>query len=158
MIRLQRTIRFLSRIKNEDIYLLEEIDQDTREELNQILQKPFTYLLLFSGDSESGKEIEQQMMENLPEEMRQIPDLTMMDVLEMMPEESRQEMTKEMDQAMEDMPDTLYEQSAVQFIRSEYETLGMDTDQIQLNYIFVSGLKMLGLALVSMVATISVGF
>ena len=145
-------------LKEEDIYLLEEIDHDTREELNQILQKPFTYLLLFSGDSESGKEIEQQMMANLPEEMKQIPDLTMMDVLEMMPEESRQEMTKEMDQAMEDMPDTLYEQSAVQFIRSEYETLGMDTDQIQLNYIFVSGLKMLGLALVSMVATISVGF
>lgn len=145
-------------LKNEDIYLLEEIDHDARDELNQILQKPFTYLLLFSGDSESGKEIEQQMMANLPEEMRQIPDLTMMDVLEMMPEESRQEMTKEMDQAMEDMPDTLYEQSAVQFIRSEYETLGMDTDQIQLNYIFVSGLKMLGLALVSMVATISVGF
>lgn len=145
-------------LKNEDIYLLEEIDQDTREELNQILQKPFTYLLLFSGDSEASQELEQQMMENLPEEMRQIPDLTMMDVLEMMPEESRQEMTKEMDQAMEDMPDTLYEQSAVQFIRSEYETLGMDTDQIQLNYIFVSGLKMLGLALVSMVATISVGF
>ena len=104
-------------LKKEAIYLLEDIDQDTRDELNQILQKPFTYLLLFSGDSESGKEIEQQMMENLPEEMRQIPDLTMMDVLEMMPEESRQEMTKEMDQAMEDMPDTLYEQSAVQFKR-----------------------------------------
>ena len=145
-------------LKEEAIYLLEDIDQDTREELNQILQKPFTYLLLFSGDSEASQELEQQMMENLPEEMRQIPDLTMMDVLEMMPEESRQEMTKEMDQAMEGMPDTLYEQSAVQFIRSEYETLGMDTDQIQLNYIFVSGLKMLGLALVSMVATISVGF
>lgn len=145
-------------LKKEAIYLLEDIDQDTRDELNQILQKPFTYLLLFSGDSESGKEIEQQMMANLPEEMKQIPDLTMMDVLEMMPEESRQEMTKEIDQAMEGMPDTLYEQSAVQFIRSEYETLGMDTDQIQLNYIFVSGLKMLGLALVSMVATISVGF
>ncbi len=145
-------------LKKEAIYLLEDIDQDTRDELNQILQKPFTYLLLFSGDSESGKEIEQQMMANLPEEMKQIPDLTMMDVLEMMPEESRQEMTKEIDQTMEDMPDTLYEQSAVQFIRSEYETLGMDTDQIQLNYIFVSGLKMLGLALVSMVATISVGF
>ena len=145
-------------LKKEAIYLLEDIDQDTREELNQILQKPFTYLLLFSGDSEASQELEQQMMENLPEEMRQIPDLTMMDVLEMMPEESRQEMTKEIDQAMEDMPDTLYEQSAVQFIRSEYEMLGMDTDQIQLNYIFMSGLKMLGLALVSMVATISVGF
>lgn len=145
-------------LKEEAIYLLEDIDQDTREELNQILQKPFTYLLLFSGDSEASQELEQQMMENLPEEMRQIPDLTMMDVLEMMPEESRQEMTKEIDQAMEDMPDTLYEQSAVQFIRSEYEMLGMDTDQIQLNYIFMSGLKMLGLALVSMVATISVGF
>ena len=145
-------------LEEEAIYLLEDIDQDIREELNQILQKPFTYLLLFSGDSEASQELEQQMMENLPEEMRQIPDLTMMDVLEMMPEESRQEMTKEIDQAMEDMPDTLYEQSAVQFIRSEYEMLGMDTDQIQLNYIFMSGLKMLGLALVSMVATISVGF
>ena len=50
------------------------------------------------------------------------------------------------------------EQSAIEFIKTEYQGLGMDTDRIQTNYIFISGLKMLGLALVSMAATIMVGF
>ncbi len=145
-------------VEKQDIYVLKDISKENHEKLNQLLQKPLTYLLLFSGDTEEGAKIEQQIISKLPEQLSSIPDLTVMKLLEMMPQEQRQEMMKQVNQKMKDMPDTMLEQSAIQFVKAEYQRLGMDTDRIQTNYIFVSGLKMLGLALVSMVATVMVGF
>ena len=145
-------------VEKQDIYVLKDISKENHEKLNQLLQKPLTYLLLFSGDTEEGAKIEQQIISKLPEQLSSIPDLTVMKLLEMMPQEQRQEMMKQLNQKMKDMPDTMLEQSAIQFVKTEYQRLGMDTDRIQTNYIFVSGLKMLGLALISMFATVMVGF
>ena len=145
-------------VEKQDIYVLKNISKENHEKLNQLLQKPLTYLLLFSGDTEEGAKIEKQIISKLPEQLSSIPDLTVMKLLEMMPKEQRQEMMKQLNQKMKDMPDTMLEQSAIQFVKTEYQRLGMDTDRIQTNYIFVSGLKMLGLALISMVATVMVGF
>lgn len=145
-------------VEKQDIYVLKNISKENHEKLNQLLQKPLTYLLLFSGDTEEGAKIEKQIISKLPEQLSSIPDLTVMKLLEMMPQEQRQEMMKQLNQKMKDMPDTMLEQSAIQFVKAEYQRLGMDTDRIQTNYIFVSGLKMLGLALISMFATVMVGF
>ncbi len=145
-------------VEKQDIYVLKDISKENHEKLNQLLQKPLTYLLLFSGDTEEGAKIEKQIISKLPEQLSSIPDLTVMKLLEMMPKEQRQEMMKQLNQKMKDMPDTMLEQSAIQFVKTEYQRLGMDTDRIQTNYIFVSGLKMLGLALISMFATVMVGF
>ena len=145
-------------VEKQDIYVLKNISKENHEKLNQLLQKPLTYLLLFSGDTEEGAKIEQQIISKLPEQLSSIPDLTVIKLLEMMPQEQRQEMMKQLNQKMKDMPDTMLEQSAIQFVKTEYQRLGMDTDRIQTNYIFVSGLKMLGLALISMFATVMVGF
>lgn len=145
-------------VEKQDIYVLKDISKENHEKLNQLLQKPLTYLLLFSGDTEEGAKIEKQIISKLPEQLSSIPDLTVMKLLEMMPKEQRQEMMKQLNQKMKDMPDTMLEQSAIQFVKTEYQRLGMDTDRIQTSYIFVSGLKMLGLALISMFATVMVGF
>ena len=145
-------------VEKQDIYVLKDISKENHEKLNQLLQKPLTYLLLFSGDTEEGAKIEKQIISKLPKQLSSIPDLTVMKLLEMMPKEQRQEMMKQLNQKMKDMPDTMLEQSAIQFVKTEYQRLGMDTDRIQTNYIFVSGLKMLGLALISMFATVMVGF
>ncbi len=146
------------KLEKQDIYVLKDISKENHEKLNQLLQKPLTYLLLFSGDTEEGAKIEEQVLKNLPEQFASIPNMTVMKLFEMMPQEQRQDVMKQLDQKMKDMPDTMLEQSAVQFVKAEYQKLGMDTDSIQTNYIFISGLKMLGLALVSMVATVMVGF
>lgn len=59
---------------------------------------------------------------------------------------------------MKDVPESIVNQSAIGFIKDEYNAVGINTEKMQSNYILVAGLKMLGLALLSMVATIAVGF
>ena len=52
------------------------------------------------------------------------------------------------------MPDSIISQSAVSAIKLEYIEVGLDIDSIQTNYIIITGLKMLGLSLLSVTATI----
>lgn len=59
---------------------------------------------------------------------------------------------------MSDMPDSIASQSAVSFVKQEYEAMGEDVDHMQTSYILTSGGKMLLLALLGMIAAVLVTF
>ena len=58
---------------------------------------------------------------------------------------------------MGDMSDSVITQKAILFIQGEYEALGMDLEQVQMNYLLSTGGKMLGLTLLMMAAAILAG-
>lgn len=58
---------------------------------------------------------------------------------------------------MGDMGDSVISARAVLFVQAEYEALGIDTGKVQTNYLWKTGLKMLGLSLLMMVAAIFIG-
>ena len=60
--------------------------------------------------------------------------------------------TEQIDQ----MQDSIKEQAGVANVKIIYQNAGVDTDQIQMNYIMITGLKMLGLAAVSMACGITI--
>ena len=57
---------------------------------------------------------------------------------------------------IKDMPDTIISQAAISFVTNEYKAIGLDIDQMQTHYLLVTGAKMVGLALLIMVAAVSV--
>lgn len=59
---------------------------------------------------------------------------------------------------IEDLPESMVTQVAVAFVKAEYEAIGEDLDTIQMDYIKESGIKMLFMALLIMVAAVSVTF
>lgn len=56
------------------------------------------------------------------------------------------------------MPESIINQTAILYLQQEYTSLGMDLDDMQTDYVISSGLRMLGLALVIMLAAICVTF
>lgn len=54
--------------------------------------------------------------------------------------------------------DMLVQQTGAVFVKSFYTQLGADTDAIQTNYIFLTGLKMLGISLLITICAVGVGF
>ena len=52
------------------------------------------------------------------------------------------------------MQESIKTQAAVAYIKTIYKNVGLDTNKIQMDYIIIAGLKMLGLAAVSMVSGI----
>lgn len=57
-----------------------------------------------------------------------------------------------------EMNDSIITQAGIAFVRSEYEAVGEDIDAIQMRYILTSGLRMLGMALITMFCAIAVVF
>lgn len=74
------------------------------------------------------------------------------------PPEQIQVMLDQANEQTEQLSDSIVTQMAVTFVQQEYEAIGEDLDRIQMNYILHSGVQMLGLALISMIAAVLVTF
>ncbi len=156
-------------------------DEDTMEDLRDILQIP----MMMTSGIESGSDTTKQMEDKLKEQMSQgmaqsmpqgadqtmpegmsqgesqavsLDDMSMFDLLKMLPAEQRVTMVEKIEEQMSEMPDTILEQAAVSFCRSAYKDLGMDTDQTQIHYLLKTGGQMAALALLGMAASILVAF
>lgn len=144
---------------NQTAYVLKKNIQDNEEkteELEEILSVPMMMTAGFEQGSDTTAKIEEQLRANIPTEM--LPkDATVFDILKMLPEEQLSQMTDKMKDQMDDMPDTIIEQAGISYIKTAYEDLGMDMNQIQFHYLFVTGGKMLALALLGMLASVLVG-
>ncbi|MDU1031979.1 ABC transporter ATP-binding protein [Clostridium paraputrificum] len=143
---------------DEPIYELNTKDKTIIEELSSIFGKPMLVVKGFENNSEETKKIKEEMLANLPPQMIQNGDVDMFEVFSLMPKENLSEMRKTIDEKFSAMPDSIITQSAISYVRGEYENLGINTDKLQTNYMFLAGAKMLGIALLSAIATIVVGF
>lgn len=78
-------------------------------------------------------------------------------MLATMPDALRTPIINSMNQRFDAMGDDMVVQAAVLAVRAEYEALGVDTSSLQTTYIVRTGLGMLGLSLISGIATVIVG-
>ena len=133
----------------DEIYTLKKIGDDQREQLNEILGVPMVAVeSLREGDTADA--IKEQM--GLPAQA------DLLETFAALPEEQRSQMTGQLTEQLEEMPDSIITQSSVAYIRQEYQEMGKDLDQIQMQYVLFSGLKMLGFAAVIMAASVLVTF
>ena len=139
----------------ENLYVLKNIDKDKIEELNSIFAKPMVMVSNFESDSDKVKAMENQMISSFPPGVLK-EDANIFDIFKIMPEEQFKEITSSMNEMFSKLDDSSIEQMAVSFVKNEYTKIGVNMDKYQTNYIFSSGAKMLGFALVSMMATILV--
>lgn len=133
----------------DDVYKRNDVTKEERDELNSILAIP----MMAAGsleDEEKAAEIKTQM--GLPEES------DLWQVLEQLPQEQLDSMKDSLTEKIKEMPESIVTQAAVQFVQTEYEAQGIDVDAMQIQYLMTSGLKMLAMALVIMLAAVSVTF
>ena len=133
-----------------ELYVLKDIDKDTRASLNEILGKPMLMLGGLTMENEASGEMLAQV--GIPEGADPV------EAVAQMPEDARAQMTESMGEKFRDMPDSMITQAAVSYVQAEYEALGEDIDELQMKYIGEAGLKMILMALLIMAASISVVF
>lgn len=131
------------------IYQRKEISKEEREELNRILSVPMMAAQAFNSEEEAAK---------LKEQMQLPEDTDLWQVLAAMPKEQFAQISAAVTEKMKEMPESIRTQAAVQYVLQEYEEQGIDVDALQIRYILFAGLKMLGMALVIMLAAVSVTF
>lgn len=134
----------------DNLVLKDDITSDERDELNSIFGKPMMIVSSLSSGSEEVTAMLSQM--GLPE------GTDPMQAIAMMPKEALDAMTAQISEKIDSMQDSIITQAGVSYVKSEYQAMGEDVDAIQMHYIKVSGVKMLGMALITMLCAISVVF
>lgn len=140
-------------LKEEELYRLKKVDK----EVDNALSLPMFYELLFASKEEEYVKIQQQIINGLPNS-ENMSNADLMTIIKLMDQETREKFLSAILEKLNEMPESLITQQAVNFVKQEYAVIGINTDNMQTNYIFTSGLTMLTIALVSMATTIGVGF
>ena len=151
-------------LSDEEIYLLNTKDKDIIEKLDNILGKPELIVYGLESDDESAKMIQQQMKNNMTSNMsisnanQNLENMDMFAMLQSMPKKQKNNLIKEMDNQLINLPDAMISQSAVSFVKNEYNEIGIDTGKLQTQYILTTGAEMIGITILGVVAAITVGF
>ena len=81
-----------------------------------------------------------------------------LEALAQMPQEAIKSITDKFEEKIKDMPESIVTQAGVAYVKTEDEAIGEDVDAMQMHYIKVAGVRMLGMALVTMLCAICVVF
>ena len=143
---------------NNELYELNTKNKDVIGELNGILGKPILIVKGFEDDNTETKKMKEQMMATLPPEALQNGKVDIFTVIKNMPSNQFKALSDNIKKGFENMPEKIITQGAVEYIKGEYGKIGIDIDKNQSRYIILAGAKMLGVALISLIATVCVGF
>ena len=137
-------------------YELKDISNSEREELSNKMLDP---IIIFGTvqTEETANQIKTQLMANVPEEQKAIiGNMSLTEILKSLSEEQLSQILSESEKQIDQMQETIKEQTAILYIKQIYTNAGVDLDDLQMSYIFTTGLKMLGLAAVSMASGITI--
>lgn len=133
--------------KGENIYELKE--DSNIDKVSSIMARP---MMILSYAEQDQKSDDSTVSFDLPE------GVTLEQALTMMSDVQREKMLDEINKKIKDIPDSIIDQAAVSFVKSEYQRIGVDTDAIQTMYIVKVGIIMLGIALGAMAVGILIVF
>ena len=134
----------------DNLVLKDDVKSEERDELNDIFAKPMMIAASFSSGSDEVNEMLTRM--GVPE------GTDPMQAIAQMPEEALTSMIEKISEKIDKMQPSILTQAGVSYVKSEYEAMGEDVDAIQMHYIKISGVKMLGMALITMLCAICVVF
>lgn len=86
------------------------------------------------------------------------PGVDIFSFLQTLPQEQLAKMQKQIESSLAELPKTIIEQGTILFIEREYNNIGYDIKPSQKSYIINMGSKMVAIALLSMTASVTVGF
>ena len=113
-------------LEKENLYVVNDLSKE--EKLNSVISKPLIAIYSQKMAAQMQNQNENYLSDNGMNSLRQ--------------------------SQMEEMPDSIIEQIAIQEIKSEYEDIGINMENYQINYILMTGLQMLGIALISMATAV----
>ncbi len=141
-------------LENENLYIKNELSSQKQEELNTLMSKPL--MVIYSLNNEqTASQIKEQMLSNIPEPQKSImQNLSVIDIIKQMPKAQLDTMLSNINEKLDAMQESILSQAAIGAVKEEYKKIGINIDNLQTNYIIISGLKMLGISLVIMAAAI----
>lgn len=145
-------------IEPETVYILEEMTSEQEKNLSNTMAEPLLEMATITSE-DTANQIKEKMLENIPSPQKEaMANVSLVDLIKKMTDEQKDKMLEQFTQKISQMPDSIKEQAAVSSVKQVYKNLNVDVDKIQNDYIFNTGLQMLGIALISMMSAVMVMF
>ncbi|MCD2491207.1 ABC transporter ATP-binding protein/permease [Lacrimispora sp. NSJ-141] len=116
-------------LRSQDLLLRNDMEKEDLETLDGIMSGPAVSLLMAEKNG--------------------------MDV-SVLPEEAVSQIRGEMDKQMAALSDSIMDQMGITYVKAEYQAVGININKLQTDYLWSEGLQMLGIALLSMAASVLV--
>jgi len=145
-------------LKEEAIYLLQDLDQAQQDQLNLVLGKAFVTV---SGIQQIVDDPSRAAMlgQGFGFDLSRIPaGMDIFQALGALPADTRAAISARMEETFASLGENMINQMAVGAVKTEYEALGMDAGKIQRDYILRIGGTMLLISLLGGAATIATGY
>lgn len=141
---------------NNEIYVIKDLSKTQKQEVSKKMTKPIIIYEMLQNE-ENAQPIKEQIISNIPEEQRQMfESRTLLEILQLMPKEQLKQVTDGISTKIDEMQETIQEQAGIEYTKKLYKNIGVNTDDIQMSYITLTGLKMLALAFISMASGIAI--
>lgn len=155
-------------LKQENIYILKDTLVNTNEEIKLALSQAETCvsgveqeqdkLTAAMSDASAAAALSDEEKKMLAV-LQQMPQgSTLFDVVAFMPSQQLDALKDQMNTLGDAMGQSSVDTANAQYVVKEYEAIGIDTDAIQYQYLFLNGALMLLLALGSAACAVAVGF
>ncbi len=145
-------------LANQPIYVLKDIDRAQIDQLNPIMGKS---LLVVSSIEQMMADPSKAaaMAQSFNFDLSKLPPgMDIFTLLAQLPPAQLDQMTSAVQEKFATLGDSMINQMAVGAVKNEYDALGMDTSQLQTDYIVHTGMLMLLISLLSISCAIVVGF
>lgn len=122
------------------IYVLKDLEEEQLDSLVSLIAEPLVEYSAVTSE-ETANQIKERLMQGMQENMT---------------EAQRDVVLEQFTSYVSQMSDSIKEQAAISSVKQVYINLGVDTDKLQNDYILMSGLQMLGIALISMLCAVTI--
>ncbi len=140
-------------LKAEELYLW---DGEAEDAITGALQTP-AILVMGLESKEDSYQMQAMVLAQIPTEIQE-QNTDIFSMISALPIEMQDPMLTGMRDMVSRLPDIMTSQSGVYFVKAEYETIGVNINNIQRSYILTVGAKMIGLSLIAMLASVLVTF
>ena len=142
--------------EEQEVYVLKDLSEDEENKLKEAITNSVIEISTLK-DEETANKIKEQMLVNVPERQKaMVESQDIITLLKQMPKENLDKMLEEYTSEITKLPDSIKEQAVTSGIKKLYKSAGVDTDKLQNNYILIAGLKMLGVASITMISAVSI--
>lgn len=135
-------------LEKENLYVIKENKEENLKEVESLLSEPIVLYNMINKMTVKDIKEKDPSFSQIPE------DTKLIELVSLMSDEEIFKMKEEYKGQFETLGDSMINQSAIAYIEGEYQAIGVDVKQNQIHYIFNVGMKMLAIALLSMVMTI----
>ena len=150
--------------EDSNTYKIKDIGSVEKGKLNTSLINGLLVKQMVSNE-ETANQIKSSMLENMPNAQKAVMEnMSLAEIISAMPEEQKEgllntieaKLPSTIDTMIANLSDSMLEQAAIQEVKLQYQYLGANTDNIQNSYILLTGLQMLGIALITMISAVTI--